>query len=69
MNYKAVQNTIAYILRFYLHYFNIVSRELKWAGLRHETPGLKMSPNPALPLILEENFKCYLEAFASEPFN
>ncbi len=27
---------------------NIVSRELKWSCLKHETPGLKMSPTPAL---------------------
>ena len=40
-----------YILRFCLNFVNIVIREVKWAGLRHENPGLKMSPNPALHYI------------------
>ena len=35
MNYKAAENSALLqtcILRFQFHYFNIVSRELKWAG-------------------------------------
>ncbi len=29
-------------------------KKTKWAGLRHETPGLKMSPTPALSASVSE---------------
>lgn len=34
-----------HIWRLSLHYFNIIGHKLKWANLRHETPGMKMSPS------------------------
>ncbi len=30
-----------------------LKQKTKWAGLRHETPGLKMSPTPALDSLQE----------------
>ena len=61
LNYKAIEDSALLqtdILSFFLlliinliycnSYFNIIGGELKWAALRHETPGLKISPTPAM---------------------
>ena len=44
----------------------MIGCDLKWAGLRHETPGLKIIPTPALVWSIESYYK---QLFPSSVWN
>lgn len=63
-DYKAAEESAAISD---LYYFSTIGCELKWAGLRNETPGLKISPTAAIGLAVNKSDTVFKQNHQNNP--